>query len=31
MRRRPAPAAARPSDLPLVALSQAEIERLESA
>ena len=29
MRRSPAPAAARPSDLPLVALSQAEIERLE--
>ena len=30
MPRSPAPAAARPSDLPLVALSQAEIERLES-
>ena len=29
MRRSPAPAAARPRDLPLVALSQAEIERLE--
>ena len=29
MRRNPGPAAARPSDLPLVALSQGEIERLE--